>query len=117
LFVYQSQERQVLPKKVKTMVNEKKRNRLAGKGKNTRKKSNKKTGRNYEYDKKYQASDEQKRNRAKRNTARAKAIKKGTVKRGDSKDVHHVRPLSKGGSNAKGNTRVIGRSANRAKKK
>ena len=94
----------------------KKRNRLAGKGKNKRPKSNKKTGRNYEYDKKYQSSDEQKRNRAKRNAARKKAIKNGSAKRGDRTDVHHVRPLSKGGGNTKGNTRTIGRSANRAKK-
>ena len=54
-----------------------KRNRYAGKGKNTRKSSNKATGRDYSYDSKYQSTPEQKRNRAKRNKARAEAIKDG----------------------------------------
>jgi len=98
------------------MTNAKKRNRLAGKGKNTRPKSNKKTGRDYTYDKEYQKSPEQKRNRAKRNAARKSAIKSGAAKRGDRTDVHHVKPLSKGGSNSGSNTRVIKRSSNRAKK-
>jgi hypothetical protein len=98
------------------MVNAKKRNRLAGKGKNKRPKSNKKTGRDYSYDKEYQSSPEQKKKRAKRNTARKRAIKSGAAKRGDSTDVHHVKPLRNGGSNSKKNTKVISRSSNRAKK-
>lgn len=93
-----------------------KRNREAGKGKNTRKKSNKATGRDYTYDKKYQSSPEQKRNRAKRNKARAEAIKDGRVKRGDKKDIDHKKPLSKGGSNKKSNTRVVSRKTNRGRK-
>ena len=92
-----------------------KRNRLAGKGKNKRKKSNLKTGRNYSYDKNYQSSDKQKKNRAARNRARRKAIRLGKVKRGSTKDVDHVKPLSKGGSR-KGRVRIISRNKNRAKK-
>jgi len=93
-----------------------KRNRLAGKGKNKRPKSNKATGRDYTYDKAYQKSGTQVKNRVKRNKARADAIKAGTAKRGDNTDVDHKKPLSKGGSNAKSNRRVISRSKNRAKK-
>lgn len=98
------------------MANASKRNRLAGKGKNKRPKSNKKTGRNYSYDKEYQKSDKQVSNRSKRNAARKRALKSGAAKLGDNTDVDHKRPLSKGGSNAKSNTRVINRSKNRAKK-
>lgn len=97
-------------------MQEKKRNRLAGEGKNKRPKSHKGNGRDYSYDTEYQASPKQKRNRAKRNAARKRAIKNGTAKRGDRTDVHHVRPLSKGGGNSGSNTRVIKRSTNRAKK-
>jgi len=93
-----------------------KRNRLAGKGKNKRSKSNKATGRDYTYDKAYQKSAGQVANRVKRNKARNEAVAKGTAKRGDNTDVDHKKPLSKGGSNAKSNRRVISRSKNRAKK-
>lgn len=93
-----------------------KRNRLAGKGKNQRPKSNKSTGRNYEYDSEYQASEKQKKNRAMRNSARKKAIKKGSAKLGDNTDVHHVKEIKNGGTNKAGNTRVVSRSKNRAKK-
>jgi|TARA_R100000501_G_C2620684_1_gene113929 5-methylcytosine-specific restriction endonuclease McrA len=99
------------------MVKSKFRNRVAGKGKNTRKKSNLKTGRNYTYDKKYAARPDQKKNRAKRNTARKQAIKAGKVRLGDrTRDVDHKKPLSKGGSNKKSNLRVMSASKNRAKK-
>lgn len=98
------------------MTQSKKRNRLAGKGKNKRAGSNKATGRDYTYDTEYQSSPKQKRNRAKRNAARSRAIKNGSARRGDNTDVDHVRPLSKGGSNKSSNTRVISRSANRRKK-
>ena len=46
----------------------------------------------------YQASPEQKKNRAARNKARREAIKAGTVKKGDGKDMHHVKPMAKGGA-------------------
>tara|TARA_Y100000814_G_scaffold96598_2_gene66893 strand:+ start:3431 stop:3730 length:300 start_codon:yes stop_codon:yes gene_type:complete len=93
------------------------RNRYAGKGTNKRASSNLKTGRDYTYDKQYQSSSEQKANRAKRNSARKSAIKDGRVSVGSKKDVHHVKPLRKGGSNKKSNTRVISRKTNRGKKR
>jgi len=49
--------------------------------------------------------------RASRNAARAgKGLKKG-----DGKEVDHIKPLSKGGSKSKSNTRVVSRSTNRHK--
>jgi hypothetical protein len=58
-----------------------------------------------EYDQ-YQGTEEQKKNRAKRNTARSKLEKSGSVSKGDGKDVDHVKPLSKGGSNDRSEERV-----------
>jgi 5-methylcytosine-specific restriction endonuclease McrA len=66
--------------------------------------------------KKFQSSPEQKKYRAERNKARREAEREGRVHKGDGKDIDHVKPLSKGGSTAKSNTRVISKSANRAKK-
>ena len=73
------------------------------------------TKRNYrkEYDS-YHSKPEEKKRRAKRNAARRTAAKAGKVSKGDGKDIDHKRPLSKGGTNAKSNTRVRSRSANRA---
>jgi hypothetical protein len=86
-------------------------------GKNDRPKSNKATGRDYSYDKKYQSSPEQVKNRTARNKARAEAIEDGVVKKGDrTKDIDHKKPLSEGGSNAKSNRRVMSASKNRARK-
>lgn len=62
----------------------------------------------------YQGKPEQIKNRAKRNKARAEAMKDGRVKKGDGKDVDHKKPLSKGGSNHKSNTRVVSKSTNRS---
>jgi 5-methylcytosine-specific restriction endonuclease McrA len=53
--------------------------------------------------------------RVARNRARREAIKEGKVKVGDSKEIDHIKPLSKGGSGAKSNTRVVSREANRKK--
>ncbi len=50
-------------------------------------------------------------NRAARNKARSE---KG-LKKGDSREVHHVTPLSKGGSKAMSNVRVVPRLTNRQK--
>jgi len=50
-------------------------------------------------------------NRAARNKARAD---KG-LKKGDGKEVHHKKPLSKGGSNSPSNVAVRSRTANRKK--
>lgn len=49
--------------------------------------------------------------RAARNSARSDA----GLKVGDSREVDHVKPLSKGGSNSAANTRVVARSTNRKK--
>lgn len=62
----------------------------------------------------YQASAEQKKNRAKRNLARAQAMRKGLVKKGDGMDVSHKVSLMKGGSNDSDNVSIQPRSKNRA---
>lgn len=71
--------------------------------------------RNYslEYDL-YHSRPEQRKNRSKRTTARNDAITEGRVSRGDGKDLDHIRPLSKGGSNSRANTRVSSASENRS---
>lgn len=71
--------------------------------------------RNYrkEYDN-YQGSAEQKKNRAMRNAARSEAVKNGKASKGDGKDVHHVKPISKGGRNTAGNTKVVSKKKNRS---
>lgn len=56
-----------------------------------------------------------KKNRAARNSARADAMKAGTVRKGDGMEVDHKVPLSKGGSNAPSNRRVVTRTTNRKK--
>lgn len=69
------------------------------------------------YYKKYHASKKAKKQRAARNKARREAEKEGTVKKGDDKEVDHKTPLSKGGSNAKSNRRVVSRKTNRSYKR
>ncbi len=59
----------------------------------------------------YHAKPEQKKNRAKRNKAR----KELGLKVGDPREVDHVKPLSKGGSNKKDNLRIVSRTTNRKK--
>ena len=68
--------------------------------------------RNYrkEYDRDH-SSKEAKTNRAARNKAR----RVSGLKKGDSREVDHKKPLSKGGSNSKKNTRVVSMKANRRK--
>lgn len=70
--------------------------------------------RSKEYYEKYHASPEAKKDRAARNKARREAMKKGKVKKGDGKELHHVKPLSTGGSRDTSNTRVVSRKANRS---
>ena len=65
----------------------------------------------------YQGKPEQIKNRAKRNSARARLAKKGVVHKGDGKDVDHVIPLSKGGSNTANNQRVKSKHSNRSFKR
>ena len=61
-----------------------------------------------EYDT-YHCSPEQKKRRAMRNAARREA----GLSKGDGLEVHHVKPLSKGGSNAPRNRRIVSRHTNR----
>jgi hypothetical protein len=55
----------------------------------------------------YDGTEEQKKKRAARNAARAKLEREGKVRKGDGKHVDHKKPLSKGGSNSRGNLRVV----------
>lgn len=61
----------------------------------------------------YQGTSEQKKHRAMRNAARREAMREGKASKGDGKDVHHVRALSKGGSNKTG-LKVVPASRNRS---
>lgn len=71
--------------------------------------------RNYrnEYDS-YQGSPEQRAKRAARNRARLIMEKEGKVSKGDGKDVHHAKPLAKGGSMGRENLKVLPKSENRS---
>lgn len=62
----------------------------------------------------YHSKPKQRHNRSLRTIARNEAISDGRVKRGDGKDIDHTQPLSKGGSNARSNTRVTSQSRNRS---
>ena len=75
-----------------------------------------KADRKYDTAAKYEASPEQKKNRAARNSARAKMMKAGKVSKGDGKDVSHLKAFDKGGSNKNG-LRVESASANRSFKR
>lgn len=77
---------------------------------------NKDGTRDYSYDTKYEATAKQRHNRAERVLARRELAKEGKVSKGDGKDVDHIRPLSKGGSNSRTNLRAISAHANRSKK-
>ena len=66
-----------------------------------------------EYEK-YHSRPEKRKLHAERLRARREAEKDGRVHKGDGKDLHHVNPLVKGGSNKKSNTRVVSRSSNRS---
>lgn len=59
----------------------------------------------------YHSKPEQIKNRAKRNKAR----KEMGLKVGDPREVDHIKPLKKGGSNKKSNLRVVSRTTNRKK--
>ena len=63
----------------------------------------------------YHAKPEQKKNRALRNNARRAAIRKYGKSALKGKDVDHIKPLSRGGSNAKSNQRIVSTSVNRSR--
>jgi len=72
--------------------------------------------RNYKQEyKDYHGTGTQKKNRASRNGARAEMASAGKVSKGDGKEVDHKKPLSKGGSTAKSNLRVVSKAVNRKK--
>lgn len=62
----------------------------------------------------YNSKPEQRKNRSERTMLRREAIAKGIVSKGDSKDLDHKKPLSKGGSNTMANARVVSASRNRS---
>lgn len=82
-------------------------------GKNKRKGSNKATGRDYSYDKKYESSPEQVRKRASRNAARRRAIKAHGKAALRGRDIDHKNgnPLD----NRPSNLKIMSKKKNRAK--
>ena len=65
------------------------------------------------YDKAYNARPDQVKKREERNRARAELMKDGKVSKGDNKDVDHKKMLDAGGTNSKGNLRVVSETENR----
>jgi hypothetical protein len=70
--------------------------------------------RDYTQQRQYNASPEATAKRVENNAARRKAVQAGKAHVGDGKDVDHIKPLSKGGSNASSNLRVVPKSQNRS---
>lgn len=68
--------------------------------------------RNYQQENKYKSSPDQIHKRVLRNKVRADALDAGVVHKGDNKQIDHKTPLSKGGSNAASNLRVVDHSKN-----
>lgn len=62
----------------------------------------------------YNSRPEQIKARSARTVARRASNQAGTTSKGDGKDIDHVTPLSKGGSNAKSNQRVVSAATNRS---
>lgn len=79
----------------------------------------KKKKRKRDYKKEYRATQgkgsKQIKNRAKRNAARRRAMRLGLVRKGDRREVDHLTPLSRGGSNRRSNTRIVSRKKNRSR--
>lgn len=66
---------------------------------------------------KYHSKPEQRANRSARTVARNESNASGRTHKGDGKDLDHIKPLSKGGSNSKSNTRVVSKHTNRSFKR
>lgn len=62
----------------------------------------------------YQGRPEQIHNRSERTVARRESNRDGRTHKGDGKDLDHIKPLSKGGSNSRGNQRIVSEHANRS---
>lgn len=62
----------------------------------------------------YTSKPEVKKKRAEQNAARRTMERAGLAHKGDGKDVDHRTPLSKGGTNARSNLRVVSKHANRS---
>jgi 5-methylcytosine-specific restriction endonuclease McrA len=71
--------------------------------------------RDYSYDTKYEETKQHRHERSERVLARRELAKEGKVTKGDGKDVDHIKPLSKGGSQERSNLRAISAHENRAK--
>lgn len=69
------------------------------------------------YQAEYQKRPSEVKKRVMRNAARRAALKAGVVQKGDGKEIDHKRMLDSGGSNAKGNLRVVDASTNRGWRK
>lgn len=65
----------------------------------------------------FHATPQQIANRSKRNSARRRMSQAGKVHKGDGREVDHIKPLSRGGSNNSKNLRVVSRTTNRRKGK
>lgn len=81
--------------------------------KSKRKPWNKSTGRDYQAEREYQSSEEQKANRAARGRARYEMIKKGKAKVGDNKDIGHKDSNPK--NNSPSNLKVESKAKNRGR--
>jgi len=62
----------------------------------------------------YTSKPEVRHKRSLQTMARRQAIVDGVVKKGDGKDIDHIKPLSKGGTNSKSNLRAVPASVNRS---
>jgi len=62
----------------------------------------------------YNSRPENIKDRSERTTLRRKANELGITHKGDSKDLDHKKPLSKGGANTLSNARVTTQAANRS---
>jgi 5-methylcytosine-specific restriction endonuclease McrA len=56
-----------------------------------------------------------KKNNSNRVRLRNQAMKSGKVRKGDGMEIDHIKPLSKGGTFAKENMRIISKKQNRVK--
>lgn len=65
--------------------------------------------------KRWHSSKKAKRARAQRNKIRRQFEREGIVRKGDGKEIDHIVPKSKGGSDSRKNLRVVSRHTNRTK--